>query len=200
MDNPYKKFFPENITLETPRVILRPMQKEDYNEFLPLTRLADTWKYFTKDLQDENELRLWMDEALSERAADRRVPFTIIDRDTKSVAGSTSYGNISFFDKRIEIGWSWLGPSYIGMGVNKQAKFALLSYAFDVMKMERVEVKTDALNERAKAALLKVGMIPEGMLRSHMLMHSNRRRTTMYFSIIREEWQERKEAFFPELL
>jgi RimJ/RimL family protein N-acetyltransferase len=67
------------------------------------------------------------------------------------------------------------------------------------MKMERVEIKTDFLNERAKAALLKIGMKPEGVLRSHMQMHSNRRRDTIYFSIIKNEWQERKEHFFADL-
>jgi RimJ/RimL family protein N-acetyltransferase len=86
------------------------------------------------------------------------------------------------------------------MGVNKHAKFALLSYAFGVMKMERVEIKTDNLNERAKAALLKVGMIPEGVLRSHMQMHSNRRRDTIYFSILKSEWEERRARFFPEMI
>lgn len=88
----------------------------------------------------------------------------------------------------------------MGTGVNRHAKFALISYAFDVMEMERVEVKTDNLNERAKAALLKVGMIPEGILRSHMLMHSNRRRDTIYFSIIKKEWPERFDAFFSDML
>ena len=64
------------------------------------------------------------------------MPFTIIDKDTKSICGSTSYGNISFYDKRLEIGWSWLGTEYIGTGVNSHAKFALLSFAFEVMKIE----------------------------------------------------------------
>jgi RimJ/RimL family protein N-acetyltransferase len=86
------------------------------------------------------------------------------------------------------------------MGVNMPAKFALLSYAFEVMKMERVEAKTDFLNERAKAGLLKIGMKPEGVLRSHMLMPGNRRRDSIYYSIIREEWPERKQSFFSQFM
>ena len=86
------------------------------------------------------------------------------------------------------------------MGVNKHVKFALLCYAFEVMKMERVEAKTDVLSEQAKAALLKVGMIPEAVLRSHTQMHSGRRRDTIYFSLLRSEWKERKERFFAEML
>ncbi len=65
--------------------------------------------------------------------------------------------NISFYDMRLEIGSTWLGTSFIGTGVNREAKFALLSFAFEVMKMERVEIKTDNLNERAKARPLKSG-------------------------------------------
>lgn len=196
----YERFFPASFVLETPRVQLRLLQPEDFDAFLPITQSKDTWKYFTKDLSDEHELQSWIYVALQERAQHKRMPFTVIDVDTHEIVGSTSFGNISFYDKRVEIGWSWLGPQFLGTGVNRHAKFALLSYAFEVMKMERVEVKTDNLNERAKAALLKVGMIPEGVLRSHMQMHSNRRRDSIYFSIIRNEWEERKWQFFPDLL
>jgi RimJ/RimL family protein N-acetyltransferase len=199
-DNLFTKFFPADFTLETPRVLLRSMTENDYEAFLPLCVNKDTWQYFSKDLSDPQELRAWVDTALKEKAAQQRMPFTIYDKDAKQICGSSSYGNISFYDKRLEIGWSWLGPDFIGTGVNKQAKFALLSYAFEVMRMERVEIKTDVLNERSKAALLKVGMKPEGVLRSHSLMHSNRRRDSIYFSILKDEWVERKQSFFVELL
>jgi RimJ/RimL family protein N-acetyltransferase len=196
----FNKFFPADFTIETPRVILSPLTPEHRSILQPLTTDKDTWKYFTKDLSDPAQFQAFFEEAFSEKQVFRRMPFVIFDKDENKICGSTSYGNISFFDKRIEIGWTWLAPEFRGTGVNKQAKFGLLCYAFDVMKMERVEIKTDFLNERSKAALLKIGMKPEGVLRSHMQMHSNRRRDTIYFSIIREEWAERKESFFPELL
>jgi RimJ/RimL family protein N-acetyltransferase len=196
----FDKFFPPNFELETTRVLIRPMKADDVEAFLALSRSPDTWKYLYKDLGNEAELRQWVTDALREKDERKRMPFTITDKDTKEICGSTSYGNISFYDQRLEIGWSWLGPEYIGMGVNKHVKFALLSYAFEVMKMERVEAKTDVLSERAKAALLKVGMIPEGVLRSHTQMHSGRRRDTIYFSILKSEWPERKSSFFAEML
>lgn len=200
MSSPYKKFFPSGFELETPRVRLRLMTANDYDALLPLTDSADIWKWFTKDLGTPEELRKWIDDALEEAEAEKRVPFVVIDKDTQQICGCTSYGNISFYDSRIEIGWTWLGKSYIGMGVNKSAKFALLSYAFEVMKMERVEIKTDVLNERSRAAILKIGMIPEGVLRSHQQMHSNRRRDTIYYSILKSEWPERKQSFFVDLI
>jgi N-acetyltransferase len=68
------------------------------------------------------------------------------------------------------------------------------------MKMERVEVRVDNLNERAKAAYLKAGMIPEGILRSVDVVHGTRRRDVLYLSILRDEWEERKFHFYPEML
>ena len=195
----YKNFFPQSFSLETPRVILRLMDQNDRKHFSTITGNAEIWKYFTKDLSDDAVLKQWIEEALLERGAGKRMPFTIFDKDTKTICGSTSYGNISFFDKRVEIGWSWLGTEYMGTGVNRHAKFALLSFAFEVMNMERVEVKTDNLNERAKTALMKIGMKPEGILRSHMQMHSNRRRDSIYYSILNGEWENVKSLYFADL-
>ncbi|HUQ65062.1 MAG TPA: GNAT family N-acetyltransferase [Flavitalea sp.] len=197
----FKKFFPSDFTIETLRVIVKPMKPEDYEAFLPLTtKSPELWKYFTKDLSIASELQDWMNDAMKEKNECKRMPFTVIDRDTNEICGSTSLGNISFFDKRIEIGWTWLAADYIGMGVNVAVKFALMSYAFEVMKMERIEAKTDFLNERAKAGLLKIGMIPEGILRSHMQMPGNRRRDSAYYSILKDEWKERKSLFFSHLI
>jgi RimJ/RimL family protein N-acetyltransferase len=197
----FQKFFPADFTIETLRVIIQPMKPEDYQTFLPMTtKSTEVWKYFTKDLSNPDELKAWVDEAMKEKEEFKRMPFAIIDRDTKEICGSSSFGNISFYDKRLEIGWSWLAADYIGMGVNMAVKFAMMSYAFEVMQMERIEAKTDFLNERAKAGLLKIGMIPEGVLRSHMLMPGDRRRDSAYYSILKDEWKERKGLFFSHLM
>lgn len=178
---------------------LRIMQPEDLQAYSSLALHPDTFKYFTKDLSDKDELKNWVAEAVEARQQQIRVPFTVIESDTGLVAGSTSYGNISFFDRRLEIGWSWLAPQFQGTGVNRHAKFALLSYAFEFLKFERVEVKTDVLNLRARAALRKIGMTEEGVLRSHMQMHSNRRRDTIYYSILKAEWPAIREGIFGDI-
>lgn len=197
----FEKFFPPDFTIETLRVIIRAMKPGDFDTFVPLTtKSPELWKYFTKDLSIQSELKDWVNDAMKGKAEFKRMPFTIIDRDTKEVCGSTSFGNLSFYDKRVEIGWSWLAAEYIGMGVNMAVKFALMSFAFEVMKMERVEAKTDFLNERAKAGLLKIGMKPEGVLRSHMQMPGNRRRDSAYYALLKDEWKERKELFFSHLI
>jgi len=195
----YYKYFPDSLILETPRVKLRLMQMEDFDDLQPLTQSSVLWKYFTKDLSLSAELKQWMEEGMQERRQEKRMPFVVFDKDEQKICGCTSFGNISFFDKRIEIGWTWLGERFLGTGVNRQAKFALLSFAFDVMKMERVEIKTDNLNERAKTALRKIGAKEEGILRSHMLMQDERRRDSVYFSILKDEWEKVKRSYFVDL-
>src|SRR4051812_11545547 len=115
----FNSFFPLHFELETTRILIRGMKMEDEPVLFKLSRAKDIWTYFYKDLSDEKEFRNWFHESLKEKQEGKRMPFVVTDKDTGEICGSSSYGNISFFDKRIEIGWSWLSPDYIGMGVNK---------------------------------------------------------------------------------
>lgn len=187
------------LRLETDKVLLRPMQHLDIEAFAPLTADSSLWNYFTMLLDDPAQLQFWVEKALKERSEGKRIPFTIIEKATGSVCGCTSFGNISEHDKRIEIGWSWLGKKFQGTGINFHAKFCLLGYAFEVLNWERVEIKTDYLNERAKYALKKIGATEEGVLRSHMQMPDARRRDSVYFSIIKKEWPLIKNSIFKEI-
>ena len=83
---------------------------------------------------------------------------------------------------------TWIDRNVQGTGLNKQCKHVLLSHAFDNLKMERVEFKTDSRNKQSRRAIEKVGGIFEGTLRSHTLMLDGYRRDTVYYSILREEW------------
>ncbi|HYJ37236.1 MAG TPA: GNAT family protein [Chitinophagaceae bacterium] len=197
---PFNTYFPDSLLLETPRVKLRLMQMEDFESLQTIAQAPDLWKYFTKNLAESAELKLWMKEALQEREEGKRMPFVVYDKDEQKICGCTSFMNFSFYDQRVEIGGTWLGEDFVGTGINRQAKFALLSYAFGVLKMERVELKTDNLNERAKSALRKIGAKEEGVLRSHMLMQNNRRRDSVYFSIIKEEWDKVRRNYFGDLI
>jgi len=188
----------QNLRLETDKVILRPLENSDISFFARITNEAALWKYFTFLLNNHSELQRWVETALKEREEGKRLPFTIIEKATGEVCGSTSLGSISYYDKRIEIGWSWLGKHYQGTGINFHAKFSMLSYAFDVLDWERVEIKTDNLNERAKQGLRKIGAKEEGVLRSHMQMPLNRRRDSVFFSILKDEWPKIKSSIFKE--
>jgi len=190
---------PPQLILETDKVLLRPLQHLDIASFTPLTKDASIWKYFTFLLNNPSELQYWVETALQEREEGKRIPFTIVEKVSGNICGSTSLGSISYYDKRIEIGWSWLGKQYQGTGINFHAKFCMLSFAFDLLSFERVEIKTDNLNERAKQGLRKIGAREEGVLRSHMKMPMNRRRDSVYFSILKNEWPGIRNSIFKEI-
>ncbi|KEO75316.1 hypothetical protein EL17_01895 [Anditalea andensis] len=179
------------ITLQTEFIALRPMQATDFSLLSPIAEYP-MWKYFTQDLADGNELKSWIDDALAAREKNSRIPFTIIERSTGRVLGSTSFGNISLRDRRMEIGWTWIGKDFQGTGVNEQIKYLLLKYSFETLHFERIEAKTDVLNTPARKAMKRIGMIEEGILRSHTLMTAGRRRDTIYYSVLLSEWNELK--------
>lgn len=180
---------PYNLILETSKVLLRPIEENDVDAFSLLAKQdEEMWKYFSFNLADEIQLKRWMDLAFSDKQAETRRPFAIIDKDTGLITGSSSMGNISYHDLRLEIGWSWLGKDFRSTGLNKHAKFSMMRYAFEELNFERVEFKTDVLNERARQGLRNVGGIEEGILRSHMTMWNNRRRTSIYYSVLKNEW------------
>jgi len=181
-----------NKTLETNQILMRPMRLEDYDRFVEISVDKDLWIYFTSDLSDKKVLQSWIETGEQDIKNKKRLAFSIFDKQSNLLVGSTSIGNISERDKRVEIGWTWLGREFQGKGINDKVKYLLLKYCFEELDYERVEFKTDILNEPARKALKRIGAIEEGVLRSHTIMTHNRRRNTIYYSILSHEWKELK--------
>jgi len=181
-----------NKTLETNQILMRPMRLEDYDRFVEISVDKDLWIYFTSDLSDKKVLQSWIETGEQDIKNKKRLAFSIFDKQSNLLVGSTSIGNISERDKRVEIGWTWLGREIQGKGINDKVKYLLLKYCFEELDYERVEFKTDILNEPARKALKRIGAIEEGVLRSHTIMTHNRRRNTIYYSILSHEWKELK--------
>jgi RimJ/RimL family protein N-acetyltransferase len=190
---------PQDLTLETSKVILRPLAENDFDALLALAQDKEMWSYFTLNLSDPTQLQKWIDTAFKDKAADTRRAFTIIEKSSGEVAGSMSLMNISRHDLRLEIGGSWLGKKFRGTGVNLHSKYSMIRYSFEELQFERVEFKTDVLNERARKGLLKIGGTEEGVLRSHMTMWNNRRRSSIYYSILKNEWPALKQSIYNDI-
>ncbi|RPI16035.1 MAG: N-acetyltransferase [Ignavibacteriae bacterium] len=190
--NPLENIFGTNIILENERVLLRPLQPDDILQFSKIAFEPEIWAYLTNLIRNEEDLNLLIEQTAADKKRGFRYPFTIEDKFSANIAGSTSYGNISPQDNRLEIGWTWLGKDFMGTGLNNNCKYLLLQYAFENLGCERVEFKTDVLNKRSRQALKKIGAAEEGILRSHMLMHGGRRRDSVYYSILKNEWEEVK--------
>lgn len=190
----YENYFPAGLQLTSDRVIMRMLQPSDIDSLWAISQEPSLWDWFNKRLDNRQELEAWMQEAAQHQQQKTRFPFLVIDRLNNAVAGSTSLMNLSIPDRRIEIGSTWYGNSFRGTGINTHCKFLLLQYAFESMGFERVEIKTDVLNARSRAAIRKLGMVEEGILRSHMQMPGNRRRDSVYYSMLAAEWPEAKAA------
>ena len=178
---------PTDLKLESERILLRPLQREDLPALLEMTQDPALWTYFTHDLSTLAGLETWATGHFS----GERLQFVVIDKQSQQVVGSTGFGNYFPRDQRIEIGWTWLGKAFQGTGINTQMKSLMLHHAFGELGMLRVEFKTDVLNLPARKALLCLGATEEGILRSHTVMTQGRRRDTIYYSFLKGEWSGR---------
>jgi RimJ/RimL family protein N-acetyltransferase len=183
----------EPVVLRGKTVRLEPLALE---HLAPLTHVGlhpELWRSIPTQTRTADDMRTYIETALDELQRGLSVPFVIVDASTNQVIGSTRYSNIQSFHRRLEIGWTWITPSHQRTAANTEAKFLLLSHAFEVLGAMRVEFKTDALNEKSRNALLGIGAVQEGIFRRHVLMDTGRVRDTVYFSIIDSEWPAVKE-------
>ncbi|MFI5280456.1 MAG: GNAT family N-acetyltransferase [Gemmatimonadales bacterium] len=169
-------------------VRLEPLTLEHVPALLAVGLDPELWRWIPTQVTNAREMREYVETALDERRRGVSFPFAIVDQKSGTVIGSTRYGNIALEEGRIEIGWTWYAPAFQRTAANSEAKLLLLTHAFDVLGLNRVEFKTDALNEKSRRALARIGAVEEGTFRRHRITASGRIRDTVYFSIIKEEW------------
>jgi RimJ/RimL family protein N-acetyltransferase len=174
--------------LENDAVALRPVTGDDRDAVREVAMDPDIWRYFVSRVDTDDDFDRVFATMLADLDAGRRVPFVVTDKASGRIAGSMSYGNLAEADGRLEIGWSWLGRDFRGRGVNRPTKHLLLRFAFETLGAERVEFKTDVLNEQARAGLRGIGAVEEGVLRSFNPMPGGRRRDAVFYSVLRAEW------------
>ena len=188
--------FAQEIILENDKVLLRPLTLMDVENLLPVATSDKTLlQYSPRQIYTETLLKENIEIMLSEKRARTRYPFIIFDKIQNKWAGSTSFLNISETDNRIEIGSSWIGKEFQKTGLNRNCKFLLISYCFEELDVMRVEFKTDERNAASRKAIEGIGAKLEGILRSHTLMSDGYRRNTVFYSILKEEWEDVKKDF-----
>ncbi len=154
---------------------------EEVFAWLPYPRLADL-----------DGTRAWIADALADRDADRRLPFTVLDAGDRSVIGSTSYWDFDAHNAHVEIGSTWLSRSSWGTGRNAEAKLLLMTHAFETLGLERVAFRTDIRNERSQRAIERLGAVKEGIHRHEMMRRDGSWRDSVHYSILRAEWPAAK--------
>jgi RimJ/RimL family protein N-acetyltransferase len=148
----------------------------------------ELWRWTPTQVKTIDDMRAYIALALEDQRRGAALPFVIVDQGTDQAIGSTRYAAIVPAHRRLEIGWTWLTPAHQRTVANTEAKFLLLTHAFEVLRAIRVEFKTDVLNEKSRNALLRIGAVKEGTFRKHVICDSGRVRDTIYFSILDTEW------------
>jgi N-acetyltransferase len=189
----------EAVVLEGQHVRLEPLTLEHTRGLAEIGLDDDLWKWIPTPVRTLEEMSAYVQTALNEQANGSALPFALIERTSGRTVGSTRYANIERVHHRLEIGWTWVAREWQRTAINTEAKYLLLRHAFEALKCIRVELKTDSLNARSRAAILRIGAREEGTFRNHMITASGRIRHTVYFSIIESEWPDVKASLEAKL-
>ena len=185
-------------TLEGRLVRLEPLAKRHVAGLWEASRDARTWRWLPiPQPQRPEELEAWVDDALARAAAGLDLP--LVTQREGAIVGSTRFLALRPEHRSVEIGWTWLHPSAWGGGVNVEAKLLMLRHAFDAWGCRRVELKTDALNERSRGAMEAMGATFEGIHRKHMLVRAGENRDSAWYSVVDDEWPRVREGLVRRL-
>jgi RimJ/RimL family protein N-acetyltransferase len=173
--------------LEGRIVRLEPLRPEHEDDLWEASRDPRTWHWLSVvQPQTREEWRAFVEQALAAAEAGTEIPLVTIAGD--EVVGSTRFLSLRPEHLSVEIGWTWLHPSAWGTGANVEAKLLQLRHAFEAWGCRRVELKTDALNERSRVALEALGATFEGVHRKHMLVRDGENRDSAWYSVTDEDW------------
>ena len=185
-----KDIFLQQPVLENERVLLRPIQKSDFENLLPFSlNEPEIWKFGLVTAAGEENLRNYLATAVKNLEDKKEYPFIVFDKKTNRYAGSTRFYDIQQPWLTAQLGYTWYGKDFQQTGLNRHCKLLLLTYVFEVWGMERLEFRADANNERSVAAMKAIGCIEEGVLRNHMPTAQGGRRDSIILSILKTEWK-----------
>ena len=178
------------VTLESPSVRLIPLSHEHVPKLWDVAKdhMEDIFRWIPYRMQNYEDIERAVATALDEQKRGASLPFATIEKCSGTIVGSTRFMNIDAANRKVEIGSTWIAPKWQRTAINTEAKYLMLTHAFDRWGCVRVELKTDALNQKSRNAILRIGAKEEGTLRHHMITHSGRLRDTVYFSIMKFEW------------
>jgi N-acetyltransferase len=191
-----------DVTLTGTHVSLEPLRLEHAADLWKLAApdAAGIFQWYAFPITTEAEMRSWVEKALEERQQGISLPFITRARARSQLAGGTRYMTIDRANRKCEIGNTWLAPRFQRTPLNTEAKYLMLRHAFEQWDCVRVEFRTDVLNTKSRAAVLRIGAKEEGIFRNHTICAGGRLRDSVYFSVIASEWRavkQRLEGMLP---
>ena len=187
------------LVLEGRHVRLEPLAWAHRDALLEHALDPDLWQWTLTRIHKPEDLDAFIETALRLRETGSVIPFATVDRATNRAIGSTRFANIDGVNRRLEIGWTWLGRRFHRQAFNTEAKLLMLAHAFERMDCIRVEFRVNVPNTRSRAAVTRLGAREEGTLRHHQIAPDGRVIDWVYYSILREEWPAVREALEQKL-
>lgn len=180
-------------------VELHPLEADHRSALVEAATDGELWNLKVTVVPGESTIDAYIDKALKGRQDGTVMPFVIVRRDTGRVVGSTRFWKIDRANRKLEIGHTWLSESAQRSSINTEAKYLLLTHAFEAMQCVRVQFTTDETNAKSRAAILRIGATQEGIVRHERIMPDGRKRNSVRFSIIDTEWPEVKAMLLQKL-
>jgi len=184
---------PLTARLEGSLVTLEPLAEEHRDGLWEAAQSDEIWIWLTKLNKSREDFDAWFDATLATNAAGEGQPsetgaFAVRRNADGALVGSSRYMNVRRWDRVVEVGWTWFNPSVWRTGINVETKLLIFTRAFETLGCVRVELKTDARNDRSRGAMTRLPAHFEGIMRKHMIVPGVGQRDTAYFSVIDEEW------------
>ena len=182
------------VTLDGRHVRLEPLTLAHLDALAEIGLDEELWRWTPMQVRTREDMLGYIRTALQWQADGTALPFVTIEQPGGRVVGSTRYMNIDRPSRHVEIGATWIARPWQRTVVNTEAKYLMLRHAFEHLGCLRVELKTDALNEKSRNAILRIGAKQEGIFRKHVVCENGRVRDSVWFSILDTEWPEVKAA------
>ena len=182
-------FFSSELILENKLILLRPLSINDIDKIETISYNKELGEFGAR-VKNRSDLMDYFNFHLNSKQKKELYPLIIIDKTNSNPIGLTMFGNISFKNKRLEIGWTWIGEKFQGTGINAICKGLLLDYCFDILDFRRIEFKIDINNLKSQRAIEKIGAVKEGLLRNYNIQSYGQSKGTYVYSILKEEWNK----------
>jgi RimJ/RimL family protein N-acetyltransferase len=170
-------------------VRLEPLAERHREPLRSICGTPEIWRWIDRRVaEEEGGFDTWFEDRLAARGAGAEHGFATLRASDGEPLGSSSYLSPRPQHDGVEIGWTWLHPGAWRTGANVEAKLLMLECAFEQLGCMRVELKTDARNERSRGAMEALPARFEGVFRKHMRMPGVGVRDSAYFSVVDDEW------------
>ena len=190
---------PLTATLEGRLVTLEPFAEEHRDALWEAAQADEIWTWLAHLNKSREFFDYWFDLTLESNAAGEghaaeTGAFAVRRGSDGLLVGSSRYLAVRRRDRVVEIGWTWFNPSVWRTGVNVETKLLMFTRAFETLGCVRVELKTDARNERSRGAMARLPAQFEGIMRKHQITPDVGQRDSAYYSVIDDEWPEVRAA------